>query len=125
MRRPLGVVLTLSLVLITVGLAASESKPADSSALTVSGEILDMACYLTQGAKGPQHQKCAQRCAEMGQPIGLLTTEGEVYLLFADHADMSAFEKAKKLAGQNVEIRGESAVRDGVKGITVQEVEKL
>ena len=125
MRRPLGFVLTLALVLIPVGLATAESKPTDSGPLTVSGEILDMACYIAFGGKGAQHKKCAKRCAEEGQPIGLLTTEGEVYLLFADHTDMSAFEKAKKLAGQQVEIRGESAGRDGIKGITVLDVKKL
>jgi hypothetical protein len=86
---------------------------------TITGEILDLACYVAHGAKGPQHQKCAAKCAEQGQPIGLLAQDGKVYVLFADHADSSAYEKAKGLAGRNAEIKGETASRDGINGLTV------
>ena len=95
----------------------------DPTPLTVTGEILDMACYVAHGGRGPQHAKCALKCARQGQPIGLLASDGKLYLLFADHADGTAFNKAKELAGRNVEIRGEAAGRDGVNGLTVHAVE--
>jgi hypothetical protein len=93
--------------------------------LTVTGEILDLACYVAHGGQGPQHAKCALKCARQGQPIGLLAADGTVYVLFADHADATAFNKAKELAGRKAEIRGEAAARDGVKGLTVHAVEPL
>ena len=93
--------------------------------ITVAGEILDLACYVAHGGKGPDHQKCAQKCAEQGQPIGLLASDGKVYVLFADHADGSAYDKARALAGSKVEIKGGPSSKDGINGLTVHEVRKL
>lgn len=98
---------------------------AASSDITVGGEILDLACYIAHGARGPDHQKCAQKCAEQGQPIGLLGSDGKVYILFADHADGSPYDKARTLAGSKAEIKGEPASKDGINGLTVHDVKKL
>ena len=45
--------------------------------------------------------------------------------LFGDHDDISAFAKAKELVAKNVEIAGEPANRDGIKGITVKSVKPI
>lgn len=92
---------------------------------TVKGEILDMACYVSHDGKGPEHAACAVKCVKGGQPMGLKAEDGTVYLLFADHGDSAAFEKAKDFAGKNVEITGEVASKDGLKGITVHAVKSL
>ena len=93
--------------------------------LTVQGEILDMACFVAHESKGPKHASCAAMCLKAGQPVGLLAKDGTVYLLFGDHDDTSAFVKAKELAAKNVEIEGEAANRDGIKGIIVKSVKPL
>lgn len=98
---------------------------AASSDITVSGEILDLACYIAHGGKGPDHQKCARKCAEQGQPIGLLESDGKVYILYADHAEGAPYDKARKLAGSRAEIKGEPASKDGIYGLTVHDVKKL
>ena len=126
MRTIAPVFFLLAQLIAIAGLAADNPSHHDApSGLTVKGEVLDLACYLAHGGKGPDHRKCAARCAEQGQPIGFLTTTGEVYLLMADHVDMTAFEQAKKLAGQEVEITGKPAERDGMSGLTVLAVKKL
>ena len=117
--------LLLSLALLsgmTGPVPAHETSASEGVKLT--GEILDMACYISHGGSGPKHAKCALRCAEMGQPIGLLASDGKVYLLAADHADSTAFDKAKTLAGQNVIIQGQPATRDGITILTVHDVKK-
>lgn len=119
MKRNSIIVACALLILAVLGLFADDKGQGGGSAITVTGEILDLACYVAHGAKGPQHQKCAAKCAEQGQPIGLLAQDGKVYILFADHADSSAYEKAKTLAGKNAEIKGEPAARDGINGLTV------
>jgi hypothetical protein len=81
---------------------------------------VDLACCVGHGAKGPDHQKCAQ----MGQPLGLLTPEGKVYLLVADHAEPQAYDAARKLAGVQVGIRGEPMEKDGLTILTVHGVKK-
>ena len=118
--------LALALILLAGALTASvtAADKAAPSGVTLKGEIVDLACYLARGGKGPEHAACAAKCAEMGQPIGLVS-EGKTYLLMADHADTSAYTKAKTLAGSKVEIQGQVSDRDGMSGLTVLAVKTL
>ena len=93
--------------------------------LVVSGEIIDLACYLDHGASGAKHQQCALTCLKGGQPMGLLTKEGKVYLLLADHQDAKAFDEAKTYAALQVEVTGPMVEKAGITGLTVVKVKKL
>lgn len=103
-------------------LASDEHGAAE---VTLEGEILDMACYVGHEAKGPDHADCAKRCVKGGQPMGLLAEDGTIYLLYASHADASAFEQAKDFAGQKVELKGVPASQSGIKGLEVHSVKAL
>src|SRR2546422_6935915 len=116
--------LLAALTLASATRISGAEKHEISSDVTLRGEIVDLACYIGHGAKGPEHQKCAVKCAEMGQPLGLLSTDGKLYILVADHQDPSAFLKARKLAGEQVEMTGEPAEKDGVAALTVHAVKK-
>jgi membrane protein involved in colicin uptake len=110
------------------GAAAAEEKAAAKAAektSAVQGEVLDLSCYMGHGGQGEGHAGCAAKCLKGGQPMGLLGTDGAVYVLFADHGDASAFEKAKELAGKKVEVEGEVATKGALKGITVHGVKAL
>jgi hypothetical protein len=113
-------VAVLLLTLVPMAPAKGEAAPAPA----VQGEILDLACYVAHGQKGPDHAACARKCVQSGQPMGLLAADG-VYVLFADHDDAAPFEQAKKYAGRRVEIRGPAVTRDGTRGLTVLSVRPL
>ena len=91
----------------------------------VKGEVLDLSCYMGHGGEGEGHAGCAAKCLKGGQPMGLLGTDGAVYVLFADHSDASAYDKAKDFAGKKVEVTGEVATKGALKGITVHGVKAL
>ena len=62
----------------------SHTWAADSPDLdrwTVVGEIIDLSCYLQVGKHGDKHRDCGQKCVRNGQPVGLLTEDGAVYML--------------------------------------------
>ena len=88
-------------------------------ALTVKGEIVDMACYMANGSKGLAHKACAQMCAKKGVPIGILSDTGNLYLLLEDHNDSDPYDAAKKLAGERAEISGKQYTKQGVASIVV------
>ena len=88
---------------------------------TVTGEVLDLACYIGKGAKGPAHRRCAQTCAEHGMPLGLLAEDGKVYVLYPKHGKEDGFEAVKKLAGSNAKLTGKFADKDGLLGMEVHE----
>jgi hypothetical protein len=91
----------------------------------MKGEVLDLACYIGHGAKGLKHQQCALDCLKAGQPMGLLTADGKVYLLLADHQNNKPFEETKSYAAQQVEITGPAYSRDGINAISVESVKKI
>ena len=122
MRRIVAAVALSFLSCFVAGASFAAEKSSAVSDVTFTGEIVDLACYLGHGAMGPDHAGCAVKCAEMGQPLGLAAADGKVYLLLADHADSSAFTKAKSLAGKKVEIKGEAVAKDGMNALTVHAI---
>lgn len=51
---------------------------------TIQGEVVDVSCYLQLGKTGPAHADCGRKCVRNGQPIGILTSEKELYLVFPE-----------------------------------------
>ncbi len=120
-------VIALLFALLALPLAALASGDHDhgDEGVTVKGEVLDLSCYIAHGAKGEDHAPCAKRCVKGGQPMGLLASDGTVYLLYAPHDDASAYEQTKDFAGQQVEVTGKAATNAGIKGIEVQSVKAI
>ena len=50
-------------------------------AASVTGEVIDMACYFDDGASGPDHAACARMCIASGLPVGLKAKDGTIYVL--------------------------------------------
>lgn len=53
-------------------------------AVTLTGEVVDLSCYLQLGKKGDAHKACGAKCVAAGEPAGLLTKEGKVYMLLSE-----------------------------------------
>ena len=128
MNRRIGIVaLTAAGILAISRLSAHEGHEhgkADKSDVTIQGEVLDMACYMSGEAKGPKHQECALKCVKEGAPMGLLTKDGKVYLLVEDHASPKAYAQTKDWAGSQVTIKGDKAAHGGLTAIIVESAEK-
>ena len=52
---------------------------------SITGEVVDMGCWLGHGARGEKHISCATKCLNQGMPVGLLTGNGTLYLVTLDH----------------------------------------
>jgi hypothetical protein len=100
----------------------SFSSFGQGKSMSVSGEVLDMACYMSKGAHGDNHKDCAAMCVKGGSPMGLLTSDGKVYLLIENHDKADAYAEAKKHAGEQVTVTGSSYERSGMQGLVVNEV---
>ena len=103
------------------GMAAQKSGKTE----TLSGELVDMACYLGHGAKGPKHAECAKMCVlKDGAPLGVLTNAGKLYLVVADHANEAPYASAKELAGTDAKVTGRVVRSGGLPAVIVDKVEK-
>ena len=67
---------------ITTGSVASPTET--RLAASVTGEVIDMACYFDDGASGPGHAECAKMCIASGLPVGLKTKDGTIYVLIGE-----------------------------------------
>ena len=74
----------------TITAAATEANKkvlASGKPATVTGEVVDVSCYLQLGKRGPAHVPCGTKCINNGQPIGLLDASDNLYMLFAEEHD--------------------------------------
>lgn len=106
---------------VLTALAMSASRVTAADEVTLEGEVVDLACYLPRGEKGrgPDHQECAEMCAEGGQPLGLLIDGKEVLLLVEDHAKPAPYAKVKELAGRDAKVGGQKVNRAGMNALVV------
>jgi len=73
--------------LVASALLLAATAPAFAKTETITGKIVDMACYTKDKANnaGQDHKMpadtkdCATDCAKTGAPLALLTSDGKVY----------------------------------------------
>ena len=94
------------------------------SADKVTGEVVDLSCYLhhPDTSTGSGHRKCAETCAKKGLPMGLLTSDKQVFLLLEDHDNPKAYAAALAKAAQQATVEGDKVTVGGVQAIVVESV---
>ena len=90
----------------------------------VTGEVLDLTCYVADNLSGPEHAKCARDCIRSGLPAGIKAQDGKVYLLTGKLGHSINAEVAG-YAAKIVTIKGRQTVRDGFAQLQVEEIRKL
>ena len=88
-----GLLVGWSLGRITTGSVASPTE--SRLAASVTGEVIDMACYFDDGASGPDHAICARMCIASGLPVGLKGKDGKIYVLIGKQVPPSSQPAAK------------------------------
>ncbi|HEX5132163.1 MAG TPA: hypothetical protein VFX92_06735 [Candidatus Krumholzibacteria bacterium] len=95
----------------------------DGSTVTLTGEVLDMYCYMShpESATGEEHAKCANSCLAKGLPIGFLTADGTVYMIVgSDHTP--ANDMVKDWVGKQSTITGKLMQHKGMKAIDIASI---
>ena len=92
--------------------------------ILVTGEVLDMTCYIASNLSGPDHAYCAKVCIRNGEPAGIKAQDGKVYLLTGEPGQ-SINAKLADYAAQVVTIKGKKSVRHGFAQLQVEEIRKL
>jgi hypothetical protein len=106
--------------------AGVDNVPLPGKEVTLTGEIVDLSCYLQLGKHGDKHASCGKKCIANGEPIGLVTKAGQVYLLMAEEHDPRRDGQVgfRKAAGDNfakvMTVTGTETAINGVKSVYVQ-----
>lgn len=107
-------------VLLALGMSAPAARAAETK--TVTGEVVDLMCYLDHGAKGQKHAECAETCIKSGGPVGLLTADNQLYLIIGEHKPMN--DQLAPLAAKTITVKGKVVERNGMKMIENAEIQK-
>ena len=90
---------------------------------TITGEVVDMGCWLGHAARGEKHVSCATKCLNQGMPMGLLTSNGTLYLVTLDHDNADPYNELKTMAGKQVAVTGGILTRSGMKAIEASAIQ--
>ena len=90
---------------------------------TITGEVIDVSCYMQLGKRGAAHVDCGTKCIKNGQPIGLLDKDDDIFILFAEEhhprrdgeADLKStflpfLSKTVTVTGMKTEMKGYKAL---------------
>lgn len=98
--------------------AHADARHGKAEKVTVTGEIIDSWCYLTEimYPLGTAHHQCAVWCAAGGIPVGILSDDGTPYILLSFQGDgQSAANPALlDLQTHHVVLEGQAFERDGM-----------
>ena len=96
------------------------SDPAASKEVT--GEVVDMMCYVDHNAVGEKHgQSCGAKCIKSGGPVGIVS-EGKAYLVVGEHKPIN--DQLAEYCGKNITVKGKLAERGGIAMIENVEIVK-
>ncbi|MEM8851077.1 MAG: hypothetical protein AAGE03_13715 [Pseudomonadota bacterium] len=121
----------LTLPLLALLLSAPPSFAAtEGERLQVTGEVIDTWCYFSGVMGGPEavvgsaHHTCALWCSAGGIPVGLLTSDGTVYMVLKmDGDDQTAGGDTNlRIAAHTIEADGIVYRRDGLNYLIVEEI---
>lgn len=115
---------------IVVASSVSGFAATEPQRVQVTGEIMDTWCYYSgvmggqDAVVGSAHHTCAVWCAAGGIPVGLLTDEGEVFLVLEVEGTGTADGNGTLLDIQSERITADAMLyeRDGFKYLVVEKV---
>jgi hypothetical protein len=89
---------------------------------TVTGEVVDMMCYVDHNAVGEKHgQSCGAKCIKSGGPVGVVEN-GKAYLVVGEHKPMN--DQLAEYCGKTVTLKGKIAERGGIAMLENAEIVK-
>ncbi len=123
LKLTVAIAFTAALATAPLALAQEQHKESlDASATKeVTGEIVDMMCYVDHNAMGEKHASCGEKCIKGGGPVGIVS-DGKAYLVVGAHKPMN--DELAPLAGKTVTLKGKMANNGGMTMLENAEIVK-
>jgi hypothetical protein len=90
---------------------------------SVTGTLEDSFCYVTMGAHGPDHKKCATECAKKGIPVALVEKGSDtMYILLPPKNNEPLPDSVTNKMEDEVTVTGNEYTKSGIHYLTVKSV---
>jgi hypothetical protein len=122
-RNVFAMVVIASFATAPLALAHDEQGKSDAAAeKTVTGEVVDMMCYVDHNAMGDSHgSACGAKCIKNGGPVGIVEN-GKAYLVVGEHKPMN--DELADSCGKTITLKGKLVERGGVAMLENSEIVK-
>ena len=90
--------------------------------VTLKGEVVDLWCYLEAGDHGAEHKKCALMCANAGNPVALVTEQGDVYVMLGMEDHQPGKDVLISKMAETVTVEGTLVKKGGTQVVYVSAV---
>jgi hypothetical protein len=111
-----------ALAFLTCALAEEHEHGKEGDSKEMTGEIVDLMCYIDHNATGEKHgQMCGAKCIKGGGPVGIVS-DGKAYLVVGEHKPMN--DELADLCGKNVTLKGKLSERSGIAMLQNAEIVK-
>ena len=122
MRIPklLATLITVT-VLAAASTAVSLAQP-KGERVTVTGEVIELWCYLEAGDRGAAKKACATACAKAGNPIAIVDAKGQLFTLAGLKSHQSAQELLLDKMSETVTVTGTLVKNPNVQMIYIEQV---
>ena len=111
------------LALASAPLAAQQPTAAaapKADEMTITGQVVDVSCFILNNASGASHKACAQACADKGITLGVKTSDGTIYIPLGTGMANAQNPKLREFAEGNVRVTGVHRFTNGVHTIEVK-----
>ncbi|MDQ2824352.1 MAG: hypothetical protein M3R29_02785 [Verrucomicrobiota bacterium] len=92
-----------------------------SASKEVTGEVVDLMCYIDHSATGDKHAACGTKCIKGGGPVGVVS-DGKAFLVVGEHKPIN--DQLAELCGKTITVKGKMAERGGLAMIENAEIVK-
>jgi hypothetical protein len=111
-----------ALAIAPLARAQEHEHGAGAATKEVTGEVVDLMCYIDHGAMGEKHgQSCGAKCIKGGGPVGVVKN-GKAYVVVGEHKPIN--DELADSCGKTVTIKGKLAERGGMAMLENAEVVK-
>ena len=113
MKIAVAAIFIAALTVSPLAVAQEHEHNSDTAASKeVTGEVVDMMCYVDHNAVGEKHgQSCGAKGVKSGGPVGIVS-DGKAYLVVGEHKPIN--DQLAEYCGKTVTLKGKMAERGGI-----------
>jgi len=91
----------------------------------IQGEVVDITCYLRRESKGKEHIKCAEYCANLGMPLGVLEDKTNKLYLIIPPGHEEPKKQVMAFLGKKVKVNATLYTMGELTGVEIEKIEEI